>query len=470
MGAPLADDTYTRFRDLLLTHTGLDFPPQRRTDLGTWLWRAVEMIQDATRYHPQAAGVATTPELLYEVLLAGNELAWEKVIDAVTIGETHFFRGADQYDALRETLLPPLIARRRENGSRLLRIWSAGCATGEEPYSVAILLREMLPDIDQWDTSIVGTDINQGMIAQARAGVYHDWSFREEPARYAQGVYFTREDNRHRLHDTIRAMVRFEVANLLECCRRPPDYLRQLDLILCRNVVLYFGGQVRPWIYQQFLELLRPGGWLLVGTADPPPPNFAAFDVYNLRGTTAYRKPSGPPPLRAASAAGVTPIERTPILAPEPAAEPPEVEDTPGAEAEQQFKLGRWHADRQQWTDALYHCQRAIALHPTYPEVYYLLALIHQAQEDSASAIDALRRAIYLRNEWPLPRFTLAGLYRAAGRCDQARRELRNVLDLTAHLAPETPIRGTDGLTAARLREAAQRQLSAFPDDPAAPC
>jgi chemotaxis protein methyltransferase CheR len=473
MSAPLTDHAYTQFRDLLLAHTGLDFPPQRRTDLSMWLWRAIDMIRDVTRSRPKPESPPTTLEMLYEILQSGDSLAWEKVIDAVTIGETHFFRSAEQYEALRDTILPPLITRRRKTGSRTLRIWSAGCATGEEPYSVAMLLREMLPDVDQWHLSIIGTDINKGMIAQAGAGVYHDWSFREEYAIYARATYFTRQDNRYQLNDKVRAMVRFEAASVLDRCRHQPDYLRQLDVILCRNVVLYFGGQVRRWVYQQLLEMLRPGGWLLVGHADPPPPNFAAFEVYNLRGTTAYRKPGEGAPLRVEPPVTLLPREQTAqgtdASGLEEEAEPEE-EDAPRSAAEQEYRLGRWHADRQQWPDALYHCQRAIALQPTCTEAYYTLALIHQALNETDRAIEALRRATYLRHDWPLPRFTLAGLYRFTGQCDRARRELRNVVALTNHLAPDAPIKGADGLTAARLREAAQRQLASLPEDPAGPC
>lgn len=465
IATPLSDTYYERFRSLILTRTGLDFPPPRRDDFAAWLWRAVEALQDAVRYHPDVrlpGGPPTSLESLYNLLLAEEPLAWERVIDALTVSETHFFRYTAQFEALRDHVLPPLIGERRAAGQRMLRLWSAGCASGEEPYSLAILLREMLPDWRDWRLEIIGTDINRLLIAQARQGVFRDWSFREDYALYARDVYFTRIDHRYQLHDSVRSMVRFEVCSLLEKCSPLDDILRDVDLILCRNVTLYFGESVRDWVYQQLQGRLIPGGWLFLGHADPPPPAFTAFDVYHFRGTTAYRRPlaaARPAELRLA---GASQRHDTAPLVMSPAPAEPSPAETDRLSAEAQYRLGRWHADRQHWDDARYHCMKAIALEPTYTEVYYTLALIHQALGDRENAIGALRRAIYLERDWVLPRFTLAGLYYAAGQDDQARRELRNVIALTRDLPPDTPISGGDGLTAARLRSAAERQLASL--------
>lgn len=466
MHASLTDEYYAQFRDLLLAHTGLDFPPPRRADLSAWLWRAIQLLQDALRYHTSPEGPPSSYEALYKKLQAGDTLSWEKVIDSVTVGETHFFRNAPQFDALRDYILPPLLSARREAHDLHLRMWSAGCATGEEPYSVAMLLKEMLVDLDSWQLMLLASDINQGMIAQAQEGIYRDWSFREDYAVYAQATYFTEINNRYFLDDRIRRMVQFEARSLLDHCRRPTENTRKLDLIICRNVVLYFGDQVRRWVYQQFYEMLRPGGWLLVGHADPPPPNFAAFEIYNLRGTTVFRRPPETRP------AARMPVELPrPHLKTAPLPEPDPADETIGPDstdarmsAELQYRLGRWNADRQNWEEALYHCKRAIGLNPTFTEVYYTLGLVHQNLDDMDNAIEAMRRAIYLRRDWALPRFTLAGLYRDNGQLDQARRELRNVIALTNTSAPDTPIDGADGLTAARLREVALRQLETLPD------
>jgi len=467
---PLSDTYYERFRSLILTRTGLDFPPQRRDDLTAWLWRAVEALHDTVRYHPEThlpGGPPATLESLYNLLLAQEPLAWERVIDALTVSETHFFRYASQFEALRDHVLPPLIAERRAAGRRALRLWSAGCASGEEAYSLAMLLREMLPDWQSWRLEIIGTDISRQMIAQARQGVYRDWSFREDYALYTRDVYFTCTDHRYQIHESVRAMVRFEVCSLLDECEALADMLQDVDLILCRNVILYFGESVRGWVYQQLQRRLAPGGWLFVGHADPPPPGFAAFDVYHFRGTTAYRRPlAGSRPAEAHGPAGGGQRRGTAPLPPQPGRTELPLAETDRLAAEAQYRLGRWHADRQNWDDARYHCMQAIALEPTYTEVYYTLALIHHTLGDLDNAIEALRRALYLERDWALARFTLAGLYRQNGQEDKARRELRNVIALTRAMPPDAPIPGGDGLTAARLRSAAERQLASLPPDP----
>ncbi|MBN2471279.1 MAG: tetratricopeptide repeat protein [Anaerolineae bacterium] len=467
MPAPLTDETYTLFRNLLLTHTGLDFPPQRRTDLNAWLWRAIEMIQDALRYQTATNGsiAPVSLEALYDLLIAGSPLHWEMVIDAVTVGETHFFRNIAQFEVLRDHVFGPLLIARREAHDPRLNIWSAGCASGEEPYSIAMLLYEMVPDLHEWQLTLTGTDINRRLIEQAQQGVYRDWSFREEYALYAQKAYFAAEKNRYILKDVIRRMVDFEVRSLLDCCRERPDRALRYDVIFCRNVVLYFGGQMRRWIFQRMYEMLQPGGWLFVGHADPPPPHFAAFEVYNFRATTVYRRPlETPRPAPRPAPHSQARRGTAPLPAPEPpvrAEKSVTTESSPDAEFH--YRLGRWHADRQNWDEALYHCQRAITLTPTYETVYYTLALIHQSMGEKEEAIAALRRAIYLRRDWLLPRFTLAGLYRESGQEDHARRELRNVIKLADTLRPDALADGADGMTVARLKEAALRQLDGTP-------
>ncbi len=468
IATPLSDTSYERFRSLILTRTGLDFPPQRRDDLTAWLWRAVEALQDAVRYHPETrlpGGPPNSLEALYNLLLAEEPLAWERVIDALTVGETHFFRYAAQFEALRDHVLPPLIGERRAAGKRMLRLWSAGCASGEEAYSLAILLREALSDWQSWQLEIIGTDINRLLIAQARQGAYRDWSFREDYALYARDVYFTRTDHRYQIHESLRAMVRFEVCSLLEKCGALEDILQDVDLILCRNVTLYFGESVRSWVYQQLHRRLAAGGWLFLGHADPPPPSFTPFDVYHFRGTTAYRRPlEAPRPVERRPAGTIHRHDTAPLTLP-PAPEVPPPAETDRLTAEARYRLGRWHADRQNWDEARYHCLQAIALDPTYTEVYYTLALIHQALGDLDNAIESLRRAIYLERDWALPRFTLAGLYRQGGQEEKARRELRNVIALLQNVPASTPIPGGDGLTAGRLRSAAERQLASLPPD-----
>lgn len=458
---PLSDADYIRFRNLIVSRTGLDFPIPRRQDLGSGLTRTLTQLHDIQRYQPQRIPASTILPVdlatLYDTLIARDAFIWDVLVDALTICETHFFRNTPQFEALRDEILPDLIARKRNNGRLALRVWSAGCASGEEAYSLAILLREVLPDWKDWQLDILGTDINGRAVRQARRGVYRDWSFREASAYHWRDLYFDKNGAEYILHEDVREMVHFETCNLLENCAALQNQTTNLDLILCRNVILYFGSHARQWIYQLLHRALIPGGWLLVGHADPPPPNFADFESRSFHGTTFHQRP-----LKGAPAPQPPPSPPEPNLDLEPLpTQAPRIQED--SDALTKYRLGLWHANRQHWEEALLNCQQAVELDPTFTQAHFTLALIYQSLGLDEKAMGSLRHTIYLERNWPLPRFTLASILRQIGQPDGARRELRNVMALTARMSPEDPIDGAEGLTAARLHAAAERQIQNLP-------
>ncbi|KQP58901.1 CheR family methyltransferase [Methylobacterium sp. Leaf112] len=225
-----------------------------------------------------------------------GEAEWAALEAEITIGETFFFRYAEQFAALRGTILPGLIAARAHE--RSLKIWSAGCSTGAEPYSLAILLHELLgPALPDWRIAITGTDISTAALATARAGLYGRWALRtlppEERLRYftsgpvlpgpgREGTYTLRTD--------YRRMVRFERRNLMELVDgTAPPHLADFDLILCRNVLIYFEAEIVLGIVRGLGRRLLPDGWLLIGHAEPNPAFAQTLEPVNLPGTVAYR-------------------------------------------------------------------------------------------------------------------------------------------------------------------------------------
>jgi chemotaxis protein methyltransferase CheR len=184
--------------------------------------------------------------------------------------------------------LPELIQRRQ--ATRHLRIWSAGCATGEEPYSIAMTLADLLPTNEFWQVSILATDINSQFLARARDGLYSNWSFRETPDAVRER-FFTPEQNRWRLYPAIRQMVTFARLNLAEPCF--PAILNGTyaqDLILCRNVTIYFDEATTRQLLERFYSTLLPGGWLIVGHAEPQASTYQQLELHNFPQTVAYRK------------------------------------------------------------------------------------------------------------------------------------------------------------------------------------
>ncbi|MGU3539077.1 CheR family methyltransferase [Methylobacterium sp. A54F] len=261
---------------------------------------------------------------------------WAALEAEITIGETFFFRYAEQFAALRETILPGLVADRAVE--RTLRVWSAGCSTGAEPYSLAILAHELLgPALPDWHVSILGTDISRDALATARAAEYGRWALRtlppQERLRHFQVIPprpgGALREGGYALRPEFRRMVRFERQNLLALLDGsgpvPPG---EFDLILCRNVLIYFHADTVAGIVRALGRRLRPGGWLLIGHAEPNPAFSGWLSAVNLPGTVAYRRlEDGPPALqgaplpapRAGAILGVQPIARVPgpdVLAP----------------------------------------------------------------------------------------------------------------------------------------------------------
>ena len=189
---------------------------------------------------------------------SGQELAI--MIDALTTNKTSFFREPQHFDYLRRQILPRLMKRR-------IRVWSAGCSSGEEPFSIAILLREELSGIDRKDVRILGTDISKRMLEVARAAVYEQEALRDVPPQLLL-KYFTcvqtKPPRTYRVNDTVSVMVRLARLNLMgEWPMRGP-----FDVIFCRNVMIYFDKNTRQELIHRFWELLQPGGLLFLGHSE----------------------------------------------------------------------------------------------------------------------------------------------------------------------------------------------------------
>ena len=307
MNAELSDELYTRFRDLLLTRCGLYYPERKRSDLA----HGLNMALGSTSHRTLAE--------LYADAVAGGP-GWEVLVAHLTIGETYFFRNGAQFDALREHILPELLERR--DTLRTLRLWSAGCATGEEPYSLAILLSELLPRDHSWNASILATDINPVFLARAREALYGNWSFRETPDEIST-CYWAEEQGRWRLRSDIRRMVSFMRLNLAEpCFPAITNGTSAMDIIICRNVTIYFDEATTRQIAERFFSALTPGGWLIVGHAEPQASVYHQFEVYNYPNTVVYRKPLDAPLFAFDPVSGVFNAGARPILKPRPPTAP----------------------------------------------------------------------------------------------------------------------------------------------------
>ncbi len=186
------------------------------------------------------------------------------VIDLLTTNETYFFREDFQLKAFTDEILPEIIKNKRGTGDRSLRIWSAGCSSGEEPYTIAMLMLQN-PELRRWDVEIIGTDISKQVLIKAREGVYGKNSFRSTEDYYVQR-YFTEEDGRLRISDQVKRLVTISHLNLLDVSR--VSLLGRMDAIFCRNVIIYFNLEAKKKVISRLYQQLSKGGFLLLGHSE----------------------------------------------------------------------------------------------------------------------------------------------------------------------------------------------------------
>jgi chemotaxis protein methyltransferase CheR len=272
----MSEEEFRLLRDLVHEHCGLSFAPDMRYLLERRLAPRLE-----------ALGLASFGE--YHRLLRydpGRAAELEAAIDLLTTNETYFYREPVQLGAFTREILPACARARGE--ARRLRILSAGCSTGEEAYTLAILVRDSRL-FEGWDVEVVGVDISRRCIAAARAAAYGEHAFRN-PEAAPMRRWFRLSGGKWVLDESVRRMVRFTRENLLA-----PDTLASLsgvDVLFCRNVMIYFDLPDRRRMLRRFHEVLGEGGWLLLGHAESLLNVTADFELVHLRSDLVYRKPS----------------------------------------------------------------------------------------------------------------------------------------------------------------------------------
>jgi chemotaxis protein methyltransferase CheR len=207
---------------------------------------------------------------LYNKARADKSGRLEKaIIDAITTKETLFFRDKSPFELLKHKIVPDLIDRRRKSGTGnspvKIRIWSAACSTGQEVYSIAIALREVLPDLNKYQISILGTDISSEAIARASYGKYNSFEIERGMSGESLRKYFNpTEDGQWRIKDEIRAMATFRKQNLMQ----PFPGFQKYDIIFCRNVAIYFSSEDKKNLFERIAGVLEKDGYLIIGSTE----------------------------------------------------------------------------------------------------------------------------------------------------------------------------------------------------------
>lgn len=404
----------------------------------------------------------------------------------LTVGETYFFREKRVLQVLEERIFPDLI-RACVYDHRLLRIWSAGCCTGEEAYSIAMILDRLIHPSTEWNAVILATDINPVFLQKATDGIYSDWSFRDTPG-WMKERYFKKKKNRQfEILPHIRRRVSFSYLNLAEdTYPSAVNGTDAMDMIFCRNVMMYFSAEARRKIVRNFHRSLVDGGWLIVSAVEVQGSAFPQFYARSFPGVILYQKSEIPVPRIDMPACGI-PAPAPPSPPPDtyglpevhpvhphgetarkesvaPEADSPQwKKKMPGTQAhmdrtsqeksESYHHTARAHANLGQLGEAIKWCEKAITADKLNGASHYLMATLQLESGQDENAVQSLLRTLYLDPDFVLAYFALASLDLSQGRKREAGRHFTNTLSLLRKLPPGTPLPESDGLTAGQLIE-----------------
>ncbi|MCP4213390.1 MAG: tetratricopeptide repeat protein [bacterium] len=490
------------FNDFLTTQTGLHFSKDR--------WGELEKAMNRSAGEAGYESGAAYMEQLLSGRISGEHIG--KLAECLTVGETYFFRDPEAFKTLEFDLLPQCIRRCRERGHRTFTVWSAACSTGEEPYSIAIVMDKLKKTLKGLQPFILGTDINRESLEKARAGIYGNWSFRGFP-QWMKSLYFKHaEADRFVVQPLIKETVTFEYHNLASADR--PVALsvnRGVDIIFCRNALMYMAPRVVRRVLLMMYRLLEKDGLLVIGPTD----------VFKFPADLEFHQESADPPIFRKGGNGCptkmhipSPVLEPPVF-PEPkemhpytfSPEPKEIrsprvslESTPGEpvktdgkyknsrrEALKLFREGKYRqaieklkgipagldepdnqggkaeiyellarsfANLGEPEDALKWCRSAVDMDTLNVEYRYLLAMIQLEQGNSADAVKSLKQVLYLEPGHIPANFMLGHLAVRSHDYPGGRRLLDNTLELLASLPDDAPVPGMEEeITTGGLRD-----------------
>lgn len=485
----LDEDLLKRLSNHLAQNMGISFSTQRIDDLKTKL----TALADAFEFEDL--------EVFAHWLLADslNREQIELLADFLTVGETYFFRDPKSFSVLESEIFPQLIEARQK--SRFMRIWSTACCTGEEPYSIAMLLTKIMPDIDKWQINILATDINSTFLERAKEGFYSDWSFRAMPD-YFKEKFFRVKKKGFQIDSKIKKMVRFEWMNLAELDRlRDPNYC-SMDIILCRNVLIYFSNEHAGQIISALSHCLIPDGYLLVGPNELPAADNRTFESLHRDGVIILKKTGlridsknavkidlepvdahlvscdtkGAPGSRQSSvdpATGNNNSDLNQEICSGPRMRIPRLEEAQELydrglyeEAAEiliprcqnvgdylsMLLLAKSYANHSDLKNALKWCDQAIKANRLNATTHYLRATILQEQGANKEAIHSLKQALLMDSNFVLAEFNLGILLRQAGNQREAQRHFKSALKLLDSYQDEDILPESDGTTASGMR------------------
>ncbi len=501
---PLSSGDFALFQGLLIEACGLHFEEDRNQSLHLALWERLQR-RGYDSYREYYNLLKFHPDGRFEIC---------ELLDLITIGETYFFRNKAQFNVLMNFVLPEILKRKSESGDQSIRVWSAGCSRGDEPYSVAIALREVLPSDQKWTVSILGTDINRNGLARAKDAIYGEKDIAHLPKEYLE-KYFKPNGSTYVLSPDVRESVQFEYHNLV----RDPfanEKMQMVDMVFCRNVTIYFNFQTTRRVIENFYHCLAPEGYLFLGHTETLWQITDKFERVEFPQTFLYQKKSSPvrkdetKPFIPLPEIGIEELTRSMSVLPssgatlgeplprrleggiwtdEAGASKRSVQEPvagfqgePGPPRQEQsvdrgshspgraIRHGRNHiltyladatllANEAKYQEAAELLAKVIELDNLSVEAYYLLGVLSYKSGNLREAETQFRKVIYVTPHSPLAYFNLGNIYLYQRKFSEAAREFRNAIRLSEKRPKNEQIQFCEDFTVDFLLRACRNNL-----------
>lgn len=467
---------------------GLAFPKDRWVDLE----RGVLAFASEVR-------IKTLEQVVYRLLNAPLEREdLEILANHLTIAESYFFRDAKGLQVL-ENLIEKIKATSKPPYN--LRIWSAGCCRGEEPYSIAIALDRLIPDLSEWNIQITATDINANSIKKAMDGCYDEWSFRQAPTWLKTNYFSKAAKGTFEVIPKIRRMVEYVYLNLAEDCY--PSFLsntQNIQLIFCCNVLMYFTADQVKKVLDRFNRCLTADGMLVIAAPESFQLNGSKFDPVEYAGTLVYKTKKSEPAVTQpgidhnthtmAPSSKMTTV-RTPELTPSSSTnnlkaslEPKELYDLAekyfnqhdynacettlnallgkplsSLEIPGQKLMAKILANQGKYQESLKCCEKAIRRNPQNGSLHYLYASILQEDHQIDQAIESLRKAVQFNHDFIMANFMLGSMIRSQGKQSESRKYFQNTIVLMKKKNENEILPDSDGISVSHLLQIVESML-----------
>lgn len=484
----LNDDSRAKLRKLINEHTGLHFKDYGLKDL-----------EGAVLQRMAARRIISPLDYILLISLSDEkENEFRELLNLLTINHTYFFRNEPQFKVLKENILPEIIKKKIKNSlvepldkkvKPSIRIWSAGCSTGEEPYTIALVIKELIPDLENWDIQILATDASENALEKARHGVFSSNSVKGVPEHYLE-KYFRKQNlgarsTQYEISDEVKQMVMFAYFNLID-----KSYPCDFDIIFCRNVVIYFHPETVIDVMARMYESLRDDGYFLIGYSETLQFMQNKFKMFCVNDAIYYQKQNEKIATHGiALKKSVIPTEKAleEISLKQALAEieaelkkiptPPKIESllVDALKFSRMKKYDRAlllisEAEQQdpRSTEPLYFgaeillsqgkiqeaktkLDKALRIDPFFAAAHYLLGCLSLDEGLTREAKESLKKVLYLDKNFFLAHFYLAQAYKLESMTDEAVREYRNTAKSLSHLGAEDIIPYSGGFNAATI-------------------